>query len=100
MRGVVAVILGLVCLSGPTLVNAQDPRFSSKLAPYVASPVRVVDLMLDIAKVKPGETVIDRGCGDGSPLESIRARASRVTRSICTKCPRLSSSRPRRCIGI
>ena len=68
MRGVVPLTFALMCLPGPLLLNAQDPRFSSKLAPYVASPVRVVDLMLDIAKVKPGETVIDLGCGDGRIL--------------------------------
>jgi len=35
------------------------------LAPYVASPVNVVKRMLEIAEVKPGETVYDLGCGDG-----------------------------------
>ena len=47
-------------------VFSQDPRaFSNKLAPYVASPARVVDLMLEMAKIKPGETVYDLGSGDG-----------------------------------
>src|SRR6476661_1252713 len=64
MRGVISVLVALASLPG----FAQDPRFANKLAPYVASPVRVVDLMLDIAKVKPGETVIDLGCGDGRIL--------------------------------
>jgi len=63
MRGAIAV-LALVSLPG----FSQDPRFANKLAPYVASPVRVVELMLDMAKVKPGETVIDLGCGDGRIL--------------------------------
>ncbi|MFM2124968.1 MAG: hypothetical protein RL328_1419, partial [Acidobacteriota bacterium] len=35
----------------------KDSKYSSKLAPYVASPSRVVELMLDMAKVKPGDTV-------------------------------------------
>jgi cyclopropane fatty-acyl-phospholipid synthase-like methyltransferase len=64
MRAIVTVILALASLPG----FAQDPRFANKLAPYVASPVRVVELMLDIAKVKPGEMVIDLGCGDGRIL--------------------------------
>jgi len=45
---------------------SQDPRaFTNKLAPYVASPAHVVDLMLEMAKIKPGETVYDLGSGDG-----------------------------------
>jgi SAM-dependent methyltransferase len=47
---------------------AQDPRYTNKLAPYVASPARVVDRMLGLANVRPGETVYDLGCGDGRIL--------------------------------
>jgi len=43
----------------------QAPRYANKLAPFVASPTRVVDLMLEMAKIKPGETVYDLGSGDG-----------------------------------
>jgi SAM-dependent methyltransferase len=41
---------------------------SKNLAPYVASPQPIVDRMLDLAGVKPGETVYDLGCGDGRIL--------------------------------
>jgi SAM-dependent methyltransferase len=58
------VFFVLACL--PAL--AQDPRYSSKLAPYVASPVHVVDRMLEMAKMKAGETLYDLGCGDGRIL--------------------------------
>jgi predicted O-methyltransferase YrrM len=44
---------------------AQDPRFSNKLAPYVGTPLRVMDRMLELANIKPGDTVYDLGCGDG-----------------------------------
>ena len=47
---------------------AQDPRYVKKLAPYVASPVRVVDRMLELANIRPGEMVYDLGCGDGRIL--------------------------------
>ena len=47
---------------------AQDPRYTNKLAPFVASPTRVVDRMLSLASIRPGETVYDLGCGDGRIL--------------------------------
>jgi ubiquinone/menaquinone biosynthesis C-methylase UbiE len=47
---------------------AQDPRYTNKLAPFVASPARVVDRMLSLASIRPGETVYDLGCGDGRVL--------------------------------
>ena len=70
-----AILLAIVSLPA----WAQDQPYSSKLAPYVASPVRVVDLMLEIAKVKPGETVLDLGSGDGriliAAVEKYKAKA-------------------------
>jgi cyclopropane fatty-acyl-phospholipid synthase-like methyltransferase len=56
----------LVLASLPAM--AQSPRYSNKLAPYVSSPVRVVDRMLQMAEIKPGETLYDLGCGDGRIL--------------------------------
>jgi|HubBroStandDraft_2_1064218.scaffolds.fasta_scaffold124532_2 SAM-dependent methyltransferase len=47
---------------------AQDPKYVNRLAPYVNSPARVVDRMLELAGIRPGETVYDLGCGDGRIL--------------------------------
>lgn len=47
---------------------AQNSKYSNKLAPFVGSPARVVDRMLELANVKPGETVFDLGSGDGRIL--------------------------------
>jgi len=48
----------------PLAAAAQD--FLKDLdTPYVPTPQVVVDRMLDLAKVKAGETVIDLGSGDG-----------------------------------
>jgi predicted RNA methylase len=47
---------------------AQSPRYANKLAPFVTSPVRIVDRMLELAHLKPGETLYDLGCGDGRIL--------------------------------
>ena len=70
-----AVLLTLSALPG----FAQDPRYVKKLAPYVASPVRVVDRMLELANIRPGETVYDLGCGDGriliAAVEKYKAKA-------------------------
>lgn len=57
----VSLVLALACV--PAI--AQDPRFSNKLAPYVRTPDRIMDRMLELAAIKPGDTVYDLGCGDG-----------------------------------
>ena len=82
MRASVGVLFATVGLLSGTAVPAfgQNPRaFSNKLAPYVASPARVVDLMLEMAKIKPGETVYDLGSGDGriviAAAEKYKAKA-------------------------
>lgn len=58
--------LALALASLPAI--AQSPQYSNKLAPYVASPARVVERMLEMAKIKAGETLYDLGCGDGRIL--------------------------------
>src|ERR1700724_4720524 len=60
------VSVGLLVAVAALPAFSQDPRaYTNKLAPYVASPARVVDLMLEMAKIKPGEKVYDLGSGDG-----------------------------------
>ena len=48
--------------------NADLPQYSSKFAPYVVTPEHAVDRMLEVANLKPGETLFDLGCGDGRVL--------------------------------
>lgn len=52
---IVCAILGRAVLHGQT----------NRLAPYLATPPDVVDRMLALAKVGPGDVVYDLGCGDG-----------------------------------
>ena len=55
-------------------LTAQDPRFSNRLAPFVSSPTKVVDRMLELANLKPGETLFDLGAGDGRVLIAAAGR--------------------------
>jgi SAM-dependent methyltransferase len=72
-----ALVVALTLAAIPAL--AQDPKYVNKLAPYVASPAKVVDRMLELANIRPGETVYDLGCGDGRILieaaQKYRAKA-------------------------
>lgn len=50
----------------PAQVHVQP----QKLAPYVSSPQPIVEKMLEVARLKNGETLYDLGCGDGRILFS------------------------------
>ncbi len=75
IRWPIALLLTLAAF--PAL--AQNSQYVNKLAPYVASPAKVIDRMLDLANIRPGETVFDLGCGDGRVLiaavEKYKAKA-------------------------
>src|SRR5579885_3586022 len=60
------IVFPLLILALP--VCAQDVKWAKKLAPYVVSPQHVVERMLEMANVHPGELVYDLGCGDGRVL--------------------------------
>ncbi len=47
------------------LVLAGVATAQTRLAPFVASPLDVVERMLTLAAVGPGDVVYDLGCGDG-----------------------------------
>jgi len=60
------IVLGILAATAlPAASQPRYPVYSQKLAPFVPSPQRVVDRMLEMAAPKPGETVFDLGCGDG-----------------------------------
>ena len=79
-----ALALGaLLAGSGAGLAPAQD--FAQTIVPqeprldviYVPTPQEVVDRMLDMAEVKPGDTMIDFGCGDGRMVVIAAKRGAR-----------------------
>ena len=50
----------------PETAQAQDSIFENKkIFPFVPSPQEVVDKMIELAGVKPGDLVYDLGSGDG-----------------------------------
>jgi ribosomal protein L11 methylase PrmA len=72
-RGLIAVVLSLAA-AGPTEPQAQQ---SAQLrAPdviYVPTPPEVVEAMLKVAKVGPGDIVYDLGSGDGRiPIAAVK----------------------------
>jgi len=56
-----------LCLA-TTAFGQYNQDFKNRLAPFVTSPQRAVDKMLEMANLKPGETLYDLGCGDGRIL--------------------------------
>ena len=63
------VIFGFLLLAAATIPAAQpQAATSTRREPdviYVPTPQEVVDAMLRLANVKPGDVVYDLGCGDG-----------------------------------
>jgi len=59
----VATVLAVLALAGAFL--ARGPREPSPDVPWVATPPEVVQAMLTLADVEPGDVVYDLGSGDG-----------------------------------
>lgn len=57
--------LASLIFSAALCLDAQQFNRADNLAPYIPSPQEVVDKLLEAARIKPGETVYDLGCGDG-----------------------------------
>ena len=73
MRPTITALTRVAAILFATGIVAPTPAFSQEQTdgtfigdvPYVATPQDVVDSMLDLAKVGPGDYVIDLGSGDG-----------------------------------
>jgi protein-L-isoaspartate O-methyltransferase len=62
--GALPIAIAAAVLFAPP-ARAQRYTDPDTLAPSYPSPQPVVDRMLSLADIKPGETVYDLGCGDG-----------------------------------
>jgi tRNA A58 N-methylase Trm61 len=64
------VFMSGVCGSSALAQQPNVDDFKKNLAPYVVTPERAVDRMLEMAHLHQGETLYDLGCGDGRILIS------------------------------
>ena len=62
------VCCGVPAFSQSPLYAQRIKHYTNSLAPYVVSPQQIVDRMLEMAEIKPGETLYDLGSGDGRVL--------------------------------
>jgi protein-L-isoaspartate O-methyltransferase len=74
------VLRGVFCLGVSALCGGQAfaqgllygqqhvKHYANSLAPYVVSPQEIVDRMLEMADLRPGEKLYDLGSGDGRIL--------------------------------
>jgi precorrin-6B methylase 2 len=60
-----ATFAAILLLGAVTHAPAQRFTDPDTLAPAYPTPETVVDQMLTVARIKPGEIVYDLGCGDG-----------------------------------
>jgi len=94
--GVLAALLAIPAPAQNVLIaQGRSRNFERSLAPYVVSPQQIVDLMLEMANVKPNELVYDLGSGDGRVLITAaqRYRAKCVGIEIEDKIARNSEDR-------
>ncbi len=72
----VLIFLAVSAFGSSSGIFAQSRlgQYSNKIAPYVVSPQAIVDRMLEIADLKPGETLYDLGSGDGRVLVTAARR--------------------------
>ena len=71
------LLVALLGLAAPATAQEGYEYGEGLDVPYVPTPNGVVDAMLDLAKVKKGDVVIDLGCGDGRIVVAAAKRGAR-----------------------
>jgi len=69
----VIVVMNLIACPSPPSTDGEPlmslppdvPFFPNLDVPYVPTPDRVIDTMLELTQPRPGEHIVDLGCGDG-----------------------------------
>ena len=69
MRLILAFVsVGLLPLAAQAPFSRTVREHALSVAPFVPSPQPIVDRMLDLSNLRPGDTVYDLGCGDARVL--------------------------------
>lgn len=79
LSGAFALISSALTISllGAAPAFARDIPLVERDVPYVPTPEAVVEKMLDLANVGPGDVVYDLGCGDGRIVIAAAKRGAR-----------------------
>ena len=64
-RRIIRNLLMGALLAGCIAAPGQEKKEAEKLAPYYPTPLAVVERMLKLGELKPGEKMFDLGSGDG-----------------------------------
>src|SRR5258708_28540678 len=73
-RGLLFAVLALVL---PVQAQSQAWAWDDGTVPFVVTPMEIVERMLRMADVKPGDFVIDLGSGDGRIVIEAAKRGAR-----------------------
>jgi SAM-dependent methyltransferase len=77
-RPPIRALLGAIALTlWMSATIASDDILFERESPYVPTPQDVVERMLDLAEIKPGEVLIDLGSGDGRIVVTAAQRGAR-----------------------
>jgi len=57
--------VAILPMAGALLAGATLAQTTEKLAPYYPTPEKIVEQMLKLGELKPGEKMFDLGSGDG-----------------------------------
>ena len=71
------LILALICMLMPAQAQQQAWAWDDGTVPYVNTPMEIVERMLRMAEVGPGDSVIDLGSGDGRIIIESAKRGAR-----------------------
>ena len=86
----------LLCAALPAQAQVQAWGWDDGSVPYVQTPMEIVERMLRMAEVKPGDHVIDLGSGDGRiVIEAAKRGATGVGVDLDTQLVKLAAENAR-----